>query len=234
MNLWVNTTRNPVKLMKDEARRRAEARRNVKMFLIPRDAAGSDSMVPDYLVSESMINRYLAIEPPQFRGTTKFDAIIEEIERTFVLGMFFSALSAPVVVIERMLNTARIELHKRVSPKIKELWDKGPTNEWQPNIEALVQWKYLGDELAQDLSALYPDVRCKYLHSGSTETVEEDSLRATKAAYQLLKEIIGFPERLFKLGSFGVECLDPSDPLVQVFYTPKVRLATAPYKLKEV
>ncbi len=65
--------------MQDEARRRAEARRNVKMFLIPRDASGSDSMVPDYLVSESMIDRYLAIEPPQFRGTTEFDATIEEI-----------------------------------------------------------------------------------------------------------------------------------------------------------
>ncbi len=82
-----------------------------------------------------------------------------------------------------------------------------------------MQWKYLGNELARELSALYPDVRCKYLHSGSTETVEEDSLRAIKAVYQLLKEIIGFPDRLFKLGNFGVECLDPGDPLVQVFYT---------------
>ena len=64
-------------------------------------------MVPDYMINDSMIDRYLAIEPPQQRSTTDFDMIVEEIERSYVLGFFFSALSASVVTIERMLNTAR-------------------------------------------------------------------------------------------------------------------------------
>ena len=84
--------------------RQAEARRSVKMFHVPKDvgAAVVDSLVPDFLVTDSMVARYLEIRPPQFRITTSFDLIISEIERTFVLGQFFAALAASVVTIERM------------------------------------------------------------------------------------------------------------------------------------
>lgn len=117
-------------------------------------------MVPDFLVNEPMVDRFFAIEPPNLRSTTEFDTIIEEIERTYVLGLYFSALAASVVVIERLLNTARIELHQFVSEKKKELWDKGPTNSWQPNIDALAEWKYVSTELAKELTELY-EIRCR-------------------------------------------------------------------------
>lgn len=215
MKVFLNATRNACRFG-DAVRRRAEARRTVKLFLVPRDASMSDNMVPDYLVTESMIDRFLEIEPPPIRATAEFDAIIEEIERTYVLGAFFSALSASVVTTERMLNTARIELHKLVTPKIKHLWGKAATNDWQPNIDALAKWKYLGGDLANELSAVY-ELRCRYLHSGDIATVAPDSLRSIRATYCLLSELIGFPSRLFKVGSV-IECLDSGDPLIQVFY----------------
>jgi hypothetical protein len=219
MKAHINATRNGCRFW-DEMQQRAEARRHLKLFLAPRDAAMSDAMVPDYLVSESMIDRYFAIEPPLMRSTTEFDPIIGEIETAYVLGLFFSALSASVVTIERLLNTARIELHQHVSPKIKALWNKDSTNDWQPNIDALSSWKYVSDELAEELPKIY-GIRCHYLHSGDIATVEVDSLQAVRAAYRLLNELIGFPSRLFRLGtSGGWECLDPQDPLVRVFYTP--------------
>lgn len=217
MKVYVNTTRNACRLG-DNAWRRSEARRTVKLFLVPRDASMSDTMVPDYLVTESMIDRFLEIDPPPLRSTIEFDPIIEEIERTYVLGAFFSALSASVVTAERMLNTARIEIHKFITPKIKNLWDKGPTNDWEPNIEALVGWKYLTEDLAREMRALYT-IRCHYLHSGDVTSVATDSLQALRATYRLLGELIGFPSHLFRLGSV-VECLAPNDPLVRVFYTP--------------
>jgi hypothetical protein len=220
MNLYINTTRNACRFG-DESRRRSEARRTVKLFLAPRDGPMSDAMVPDYMVSDLMVDRYFAIEPPVMRGTTEFDVIVEEIERAYVLGLFFSALSGAVVTIERMLNTARIRLHEHASPKVKDLWNKDSTNDWRPNIDALVSWKYLSGELAAELPQVY-EIRCRYLHSGSIATVEADSLRAIKAAYRLLNEFIGFPPRLFKMGTFGVECLNPNDPLVRVFYAPNV------------
>jgi hypothetical protein len=182
-------------------------------------------MVPDHLVSDSMVDRFLEIEPPTLRATGEFDTVIEEIERTYVLGALFSALSASVVTTERILNTARIELHKLVRPKIKQLWGKAATNDWHPNIEALAKWKYLSEDLANELCAVY-QIRCAYLHSGDTATVATDSLRSIKATYRLLSEIIGFPPRLFKVGSV-VECLDPTDPLVQVFYKPCVSTSAA-------
>ena len=110
----------------DNPFKRIEAIRSVKVFHIPKGVGGLvDSMVPDSLVTDEMVERYLAIRPPLFRVTAAFDPIIEEIERAYVLGLVFSSLSASVVAIERMLNEARIQLHKHETPKLKQLGKKG-------------------------------------------------------------------------------------------------------------
>src|SRR5262249_31139804 len=133
-------------------------------------------------------------------------------------GHYFSALAAPVVTIERMLNEARIKLHRHASPKVGKLWQKGPINVWQDNIDALVQWGYLPGDLGQELSVVY-DIRRKYLHSDPIDTLEDDSRRCVHAAFRVLTEFIGFPERLFRIGS-AIECLNTADPLFEAFYKP--------------
>jgi hypothetical protein len=217
LTIEVNFTRNAVKAA-PEALKRHEARNMVKMFLAV-DQSIADRDIPDYLVSEPMIDRYLAIEPPQFCALTEFHQIIKEIERAYVFGLYFSALSSSVVTIERVLNMSRIALHKDMTPKFKELWNKDAVPDWERNIEALVMWKYLSPELGKELADLYQSVRCHYLHSHPITTMEQDCLRAIKAAYKLLDEILGLPARLFKIGG-GITCLEPADPLVRAFYLP--------------
>jgi hypothetical protein len=51
-------------------------------------------MIPDYLVSESMIDRYLEITPPVMAVIPEFQEIIKEIEREYVREDLFSAVSA--------------------------------------------------------------------------------------------------------------------------------------------
>ena len=60
----LNTTRGGIKGSNDETFRRAEARKHVRLFLAPRDGTQpiADSMVPDDLVTESMVYRFLAID----------------------------------------------------------------------------------------------------------------------------------------------------------------------------
>jgi hypothetical protein len=219
MNVYLNTTRNGLRIP-DADQRRAQTVKVVKLFLAKNASTGvSDSMVPDYLVDDLMIERFLAIEPPIRRSTVEFDSIIEEIERSYVLGLFFSALSASVVTIERMLNTARRALHPLSSPKIAKLWSKRSTKEWGPNIHALSTWRYISEDLATELTSLY-EVRCRYLHTGDISTLANDSLRSVNAAYRLLNELIGFPSRLFRDGTSGLECIAPFDPVVRIFYVP--------------
>lgn len=216
VNLNIGTERD---LPENNPFRRVEARKSVKVFHIPKGVGGLvDSMVPDSLVTEAMVDRYLAIRPPLIRITAAFDPIIEEIERTYVLGHAFSSLAASVVAIERMLNEARIKLHNHESRKLKHLWEKGPMNDWAPNIKALRQWDYLQPPLDDELLAVY-EIRCRYLHSGSIDTLEVDSPRCVNAAFAVLTEFIGFPVRLFRIGS-TIECLDKSHPLFEVFYRP--------------
>lgn len=218
LTINVNFTRNAVRARSDEASQRSEARNIVKLFLAI-DISMADKDIPDYLVSEPMIDRFLAIEPPQFCALTEFHQIIAEIERSYVFGLFFSALASAVVTIERVLNMARIAVHKDMRPIFKELWDKGAITDWDPNIEALVAWKYLNEDLGTELSDLYKSVRCRYLHSQPIATLEQDCLRSIKAAYRLLDEILGLPARLFTIGP-EITCLMPNDPLVRAFYIP--------------
>lgn len=91
-------------------------------------------------------------------------------------------------------------------------------NEWGGNIDALQQWGYLQAGLADELRAVF-EIRCRYLHSAAIDSPEEDARRSVGAAFSLLTEFIGFPERLFRIGG-SIECLDTTHPLFEVFYKP--------------
>ena len=189
------------------------------MFLAPEGVCITDEDIPAHLVTDAMVDRYLEIEPPLFRTPTEYDSIIEAIEHSYVLGMYFPALSSAVVTTERLLNVARIELHSRVASKIPALWNKGPLNEWEGNIAALEQWQYVEPALGVESRRLF-GIRCQYLHSGNITSLRADALAAIKGAYALIGCILGFPSRLFKFADGRIVCLQPTDPLVQAFYHP--------------
>jgi hypothetical protein len=219
----LNASRNLVRaLPKDKGL--AEARRSVKFFLLPQDPMGgiADSMIPDHMVSDGMVNRYLEISPPLASVIPEFQLVIDEIERSYVLGMMFSAVSASCVAIERVLNLARIQLHKHHAT-VKQLWNKGPLNDWNENIDALAKWGYLEEEFSDELKRIYKDIRCPYLHSGSVADVATHALKSVNAVYELLTIFLGFPADLFRFTS-GIECLNESDPRFIEFYLPQLRV----------
>lgn len=128
------------------------------------------------------------------------------------------------MVIERLLNQARIALHKHHMNKvIKELWDKDSTNEWKPNIDALWKWGYLDNAFASELSDIYRNIRCRYLHSGPIQCLRNDALRTVAAAYKLMAIFIGFPEDLFSLVNGGQVCKNEADPRFLEFYKPYIQ-----------
>ena len=139
--------------------------------------------MPDALVTPAIAQRYLELDPPFATVNQEFQAIIAEIDYTYVHGVFFSTVSASCVTIERVLNLARISLHPHC-PKIKELWGKGPSNEWYENIEALISWGYLEQDFANELKTIYRDIRCRYLHSGEIKNLSADALRSARADHR--------------------------------------------------
>jgi hypothetical protein len=165
-SIYLNCGRNHILAMPPSLRK-AAAMKEVKMLLIPKSLRRtiSDIEIPIALVSEEMADRYLELRPPVVSLIRDYQSIIIEIEQSYVIGNDFSALSASCVVIERLLNQARIALHKHHSV-IKELQGKDSKNEWGPNIDALKKWGYLDDAFASELSDIYRDIRCRYLHSG--------------------------------------------------------------------
>jgi hypothetical protein len=218
----LNTARNGLRGL-DTTVQRERARGHIKLLLTPRDPAGavSDAMIPDILVSDSMVDRYLEITPPVASIMPEFQIIIDEIERAYVTGNLFSAISAACVSTERLLNLARARLHKH-HPPIKALWNKGPSNAWDENIEALHQWGYLDAAFAAGLKSLYKDVRNRYLHSGPLTDLHSDALKVVTAAYHLVGIFLGFPEDLFNL-NVGLGCIRPEDPRFKEFYIPELR-----------
>ena len=218
--VFLNCTRNAI-LGRPPVFRKAGAMKEVKMFVVPKALREGifERDISDKLVSEEMAERYLEINPPVFSLIPDYQSIIEEIEQSYVIGNDFSALSASCVVIERLLNQARIDLHKHHKDMvIKELWGKGPTNEWYPNIDALKKWGYFKDTFATELSDIYREVRCRYLHCGEIQNLRKDALRAITAAYSLMTIFIGFPEDLFSWMGGAPTCKNEADPRFLEFY----------------
>lgn len=218
----LNTIRNMLETLPPE-QGWTEAVRSVKMLLVPRNSEEpiSDAMIPDFLVTDAMVKRFLEISPPIASVIPDFQEVIYEIEAAYVRSDFFSAVSAACVTIERLLNLSRMELHKYHSV-IKELWNKGPLNEWYGNIDALREWGYLDADFAEQLAEMFTDIRCKYLHSGDISTMESDARAAVNAAYKLLRIFLGFPEELFEFTS-GIKCKNEDDPRFKTFYLPNMR-----------
>lgn len=216
----LNCDRNAI-LTLPPAVQKTEAMREVKMFIVPRILGHGvlATSIPDSLVSEEMAERYLEITPPVFCLMPDYQSIINEIERSYVVGNDFSALSASCVTIERLLNEARIALHKHHTT-IKALWEKGPTNEWYPNIDALKEWGYLRNDFASELTNMYRDIRCRYLHSGEIQDLRNDARTTVTAAYKLMTTFIGFPQDLFSWAAGGPSCLNSADPRFIEFYKP--------------
>ena len=223
--VFLNCTRNAILAM-PPAVRKTEALKEVKMFVVSRALRRGifdiDKNIPDALVSEEMAERYLEITPPVFSLIIPdYQSIADEIEQSYVIGNDFSALSASCVVIERLLNQARISLHELHRDKaIKALWNKNAVPAWDPNIDALKKWGYLDDAFASELSYIYEEIRCRYLHSREIQKMRQDALRAIMAAYKLMKIFIGFPEDLFDWKGGGPVCKNEADPRFLAFYKP--------------
>lgn len=220
--IFLNCGRNAI-LSMPPAIRKAAAMQEVKMFIVPKSLRHGiiDKDIPNVLVSEEMAERYLEINPPVFSLIPEYQLIINEIEQSYVIGNDFSSLSASCVVIERLLNQARIVLHKHHKDKfVKKLWNKEAIPDWDRNIKALKEWDYLDDSFASELSEIYVDIRCRYLHSGEIQNIRHDALRAITAAYKLMTIFIGFPEDLFSFINGGPACKNEADPRFMEFYKP--------------
>jgi hypothetical protein len=220
IEIFLNCGRNAVLAM-PPAIRKAAAMNEVKMFVVPKALRQGifDRDISDKLVSEEMAERYLEITPPTFSLIPDYQLVINEIEQSYVIGNDFSALSASCVVIERLLNQARIALHKH-HKVIKKLWEQGPSNEWYPNIDALKEWGYLDDDFATELSDIYRKLRCRYLHCGEIQNLRNDALRAVTDAYRIMNIFLGFPEDLFSWVAGSPACKNEADPRFLEFYKP--------------
>lgn len=95
IKIFLNCGRNAILAM-HPAIQKAEAMKEVKMFVVPRILGHGifDTNIPDVLVSEEMAERYLVIIPPVFSLIPDYQEIIREIEQSYVIGNDFSALSA--------------------------------------------------------------------------------------------------------------------------------------------
>jgi len=214
--VFLNCGRNAILAM-HPAIQKAEAMKDVKMLIVPKALKRGifDKDIPDELVSEEMAERYLEITPPVFSFIPNYQIVINEIEQSYVIGNDFSALSASCVVIERLLTQARIAMHKHHNV-IKKLKGKG----WNKSINALKEWDYLDKDFASELSAIYKDVRCRYLHCGEIQSLRNDARRTVKAAYRLMKIFIDFPEDLFSWTGGRPACKNEADPRFLEFYKP--------------
>jgi len=221
-NIRINFARNSVRHLADQDIKRLMARSSVKLFLAPTDSDQifTPDSIPDYLVTDSMIDRYLVIEPPQTLVMPEFDTIVDEIERAYVFGFYFSALSAACVSIERTLNLLRIRLHPFHPGTALDIEGQGPSNNWKKNIDALVEWGYLQEDDSTATLRKQYFIRSKYLHSGPLDELLADTLTSINAAYDLLKKTLAFPDFLFTFKNGGISCRDPSHPLFRAFYKP--------------
>ena len=182
--------------------------------------------------SDAKFERWLSIPKPPISVVGEHTHLLEDIERAYVAGGLYSALTGACCLGERIFN--QIILRTRESfkghPHYKHVYRHGSINDWDLGIDTLKQWEVITDDTEK---------KYRRLHTLRNETVhfqdkEQDLEPMAKEGIELINGIV---TDLFCIGpenKFISWCEVPGEmylrkeyetvPFVKEFYFPSAVL----------
>lgn len=181
---------------------------------------------------EEKFARWLAIPKPVLSVVDEHTFLLADIERSYVSGAQYSALTGACSLGERIFNhiILRVRDSYKGHPQYKHVYRSGSFNDWNLAIETLVQWNILdaeGEQLYRELHML----RNATVHF---QDKEQNLEVMAKQGVELINKIVS---RLFSISpgnKFISWCEVPGEmylrkeyesiPFVREFYIPSAIL----------
>ncbi|MFH1339176.1 MAG: hypothetical protein ABIH40_04990 [Candidatus Omnitrophota bacterium] len=136
---------------------------------------------------EEKFRRYISFKPPSLRIITEYHDLLQEIEDSYVYGLYYPSLTSACCLGERIFNILILKLrdyYKR-SEHYKHVYQKESFNDWSKSIEILCDWNVINSEQIRNKYEELRDIRHGVIHFNKLEDIEVKAIIALRIIYDI-------------------------------------------------
>jgi len=153
---------------------------------------GDQRKIADHVASrygnigiEEKLERYLSFRPPPFRIITQYHDLLQEIEDSYVYGLYYPTLTSSCCLGERIFNILIIRLrdYYKTTKHYKHVYQKDSFDDWDKSIEILCDWKVITSADVKTKYKKLAKIRHNVIHFNRLEDIETKALDALTIIY---------------------------------------------------
>jgi|SRR3989338_4720941 len=136
---------------------------------------------------EEKFRRYMSFKPPSLRVITEYHDLLQEIEDSYIYGLYYPALTSSCCLGERIFNILILKLrdYYKTSEHYRHIYQKESFNDWSKSIGILCDWKVIASD---DIKIKYEelrDIRHEVIHFNKLEDIEARAINALRIIYDI-------------------------------------------------
>ena len=136
---------------------------------------------------ENKYKRYISFRPPSLRVIMEYHALLQEIEDSYVDGLYYPSLTSACCLGERIFNILILRLrdYYKTSEHYKHIYQKESFNDRTKSIEILCDWKVINSD---DIKTKYEElqkIRHGVIHFNKLEDIEVKAINALRIIYDI-------------------------------------------------
>ena len=131
--------------------------------------------------------RYMSFKPPPLRVITEYHDLLQEIEDSFIYGLYYPALTSSCCLGERIFNILILRLrdYYKTSEHYKRIYRKESFDDWSKSVGILWDWRVIASD---DIKIKYEElksIRHEVIHFNKLEDIEAKALNALRIIYDI-------------------------------------------------
>jgi len=189
---------------------------------------------------EQKIKRYLSFRPPSLRIITEYHNLLQEIEDSYIYGLYYSTVTSSCCLGERIFNILILKLknYYKESECYKHIYAKESFDNWDKSIKMLWDWKVITSEDAMIKYKKLTAIRHGFIHFSKLEDIEQKALETLRIIYDITTYFfaIGYRQDIYFWCSGEIYIKKEAEqiPFVREMILPHCLLAGYKHKIETV
>jgi hypothetical protein len=189
---------------------------------------------------EEKFKRYMSFKPPSLRVITEYHDLLQEIEDSFVYGLYYPALTSSCCLGERIFNILLIRLrdYYKTSEHYKHIYRKESFDDWSKSVKILCDWNVIASDDIKTKYAELEGIRHEVIHFNRLEDIEAKSINALRIIYDITTYFFAVGHRddiyFWAPGEIYVKKIAEQNPFVREMIIPHCILTGYGHRVETV
>lgn len=136
---------------------------------------------------QEKLKRYLSFKPPSLRVIPQYHDLLQEIEDSYVYGLYYPTLTSACCLGERIFNMLIIRLrhYYKKSKHYKHIYNKESFDDWKKSIDILWDWKVITSKDIRTKYRKLASIRHNVIHFNRLKDIEVKALDVLAIVYDI-------------------------------------------------